>query len=184
MSSSRLILVTVIAMIAFAGNSLLCRLAFNETNIDAASFTTIRILSAVVMLAVVVTLKNRQLIWGGNWISAISLLAYAAGFSFAYLSLPAATGALLLFGAVQATMISYGVFAGELTNIKQFSGIALALGGLIVLFLPGLASPPLVGSLLMLGAGIAWGSIRCVDEVLVMQRKKHLVIFSVRLHSH
>ncbi|WP_354625672.1 DMT family transporter [Psychromonas sp. MME2] len=157
MSSSRLILVTVIAMIAFAGNSLLCRLAFNETNIDAASFTTIRILSAVVMLAVVVTLKNRQLIWGGNWISAISLLAYAAGFSFAYLSLPAATGALLLFGAVQATMISYGVFAGELTNIKQFSGIALALGGLIVLFLPGLASPPLVGSLLMLGAGIAWG---------------------------
>lgn len=93
----------------------------------------------------------------GNWLSAFALFAYAAGFSFAYLSLPAATGALLLFGAVQATMIGYGIWLGERLLRAQIAGIVMAFGGLVILLLPGLSAPPLPGSLLMLSAGIAWG---------------------------
>jgi drug/metabolite transporter (DMT)-like permease len=93
----------------------------------------------------------------GNWLSAIALFAYAAGFSFAYISLPAATGALLLFGAVQATMISHGLWVGERLRSLQLVGLLLAFGGMVGLLLPGLAAPPLLGSVLMLGAGVAWG---------------------------
>jgi len=93
----------------------------------------------------------------GNWLSAIALFSYASGFSFAYVSLPAGTGALLLFGAVQATMIGRGLWAGERLRTPQLAGLVLALCGLVGLLLPGLSAPPLFGSLLMLGAGIAWG---------------------------
>jgi drug/metabolite transporter (DMT)-like permease len=93
----------------------------------------------------------------GSWLSALALFAYAAGFSFAYVILPAATGALLLFGAVQATMIGYGIFAGERLLRLQLAGLVLALAGLVILFLPGLSAPPLSGCILMLGAGVAWG---------------------------
>jgi drug/metabolite transporter (DMT)-like permease len=93
----------------------------------------------------------------GNWVSAFALFAYAAGFSFAYVSLTAATGALLLFGAVQATMIGHSLWAGERLHKQQLVGLALAFGGLVGLLLPGLSTPPLVGSVLMLIAGIAWG---------------------------
>jgi len=144
-------------MLAFAGNSILCRLALTTTSLDAASFTTIRILSGAVMLALLVALRSRGSLWGGSWISAASLLAYAAGFSFAYIALPAATGALLLFGAVQGTMVGYGLVSGERLNVRQLIGIVLALSGLLILFLPGLETPPLLGSLLMIGAGVAWG---------------------------
>jgi drug/metabolite transporter (DMT)-like permease len=85
------------------------------------------------------------------------LFVYAAAFSFAYVSLPAATGALLLFGAVQATMIGHGMWAGERLLGPQLVGLVLALAGLVSLLLPGLSAPPLSGSLLMLGAGVAWG---------------------------
>jgi len=93
----------------------------------------------------------------GNWPSALALFTYAAAFSFAYLSLTAATGALLLFGAVQATMIGFGRFTGERLRAWQIVGLAVALLGLVGLVLPGLSAPPLLGSALMLGAGIAWG---------------------------
>jgi drug/metabolite transporter (DMT)-like permease len=93
----------------------------------------------------------------GNWPSAFALFAYAAAFSFAYVTLPTGVGALLLFGAVQATMILAGLRTGERLRLRQTSGLALALGGLLVLLSPGLSAPPLVGSLLMLGAGAAWG---------------------------
>jgi len=93
----------------------------------------------------------------GNWLSASALFAYAAGFSFAYVSLPASAGALLLFGAVQATMISYGVWKGERLHGQQLVGMVFAFGGLVGLLLPGLTAPPLAGSMLMLGAGVAWG---------------------------
>jgi len=93
----------------------------------------------------------------GNWLSALALCVYAAGFSFAYVSLPTATGALLLFGAVQATMIGYGIWTGERLLKLQLLGLLLALGGLVGLLLPGLSAPPLYGSLLMLSAGVAWG---------------------------
>lgn len=93
----------------------------------------------------------------GNWLSACALMAYAAGFSFAYVNLPAATGALLLFGAVQVTMIGHGMVCGERLIRLQFVGLVLALGGLVGLLLPGFAAPPPLGSILMLCAGIAWG---------------------------
>lgn len=99
--------------------------------------------------------RDRQ--GGGNWLSALALFIYAAGFSFAYISLTAATGALLLFGAVQVTMISYGLWAGERMHKQQLLGFALAFGGLVGLLVPGLSAPPLIGSVLMLVAGMAWG---------------------------
>ncbi len=157
MSYARIIALTSLAMIAFAGNSLLCRIALKHTSIDPASFTTIRLLSGALMLWVVVSVRGGTLAGAGNWRSAFALFIYAAGFSFAYVSLSAATGALLLFGAVQVTMIGHGVWAGERLLKLQLVGVVLAFGGLIVLLLPGLTAPPLYGSALMLGAGIAWG---------------------------
>jgi drug/metabolite transporter (DMT)-like permease len=93
----------------------------------------------------------------GNWISALALLLYAAGFSFAYVAVAAGTGALLLFGAVQATMILWGLHKGERLRVIQILGLIVAMTGLVVLLFPGLSAPPLFGSFLMLGAGIAWG---------------------------
>jgi drug/metabolite transporter (DMT)-like permease len=153
----RIIILTSLAMIAFAGNSLLCRAALKHTGIDAASFTTIRLISGALMLWLVVSISRRTHTGRGNWLSAFALFAYAAGFSFAYVSLPAATGALLLFGAVQATMIGHGIWAGERLLRLQMVGLVLALAGLVGLLLPGLSAPPLIGSLLMLSAGVAWG---------------------------
>lgn len=158
LSTLRILVLTALAMTAFAGNSLLCRLALKDTAIDAASFTTVRLLSGALMLWLVVRLRGGGARAGaGNWPSALALFAYAAGFSFAYITLPAATGALLLFGAVQATMIGHGLWRGERLRRAQSVGLVLALGGLVGLLLPGLAAPPLFGAAMMLGAGIAWG---------------------------
>lgn len=157
MSPARLITLTTLAMLAFAGNSLLCRVALKDTGIDAASFTSIRLVSGALVLWLIVQLHRREAVGQGNWRSALALFAYAAGFSFAYRELSAATGALILFGSVQATMIGHGLWKGERLHGLQLPGLLLAFGGLLGLFLPGLTAPPLLGSLLMLGAGIAWG---------------------------
>ncbi len=165
MSDIRIVTLTALAMLAFAGNSLLCRLALQHTPIDPASFTAIRLVGGALMLWLVVTLKRSAhahahatvKTGGGNWLSAFALFVYAAGFSFAYVSLSAATGALLLFGAVQATMIGHGMWAGERFGRPQWVGLALAFCGLLSLLLPGLSAPPLFGSALMLCAGVAWG---------------------------
>ncbi len=157
MSSLRITALTSLAMVAFASNSLLCRVALKQTSIDAASFTLIRLISGALVLWLIVRITRGAQIGSGNWQSAFALFAYAAGFSFAYINLPAATGALLLFGAVQATMIGHGIWAGERLRKLQLVGLLLALGGLVALLLPGLSAPPLLDSLLMLGAGIAWG---------------------------
>lgn len=93
----------------------------------------------------------------GNWLSAMALFVYAAAFSFAYVDLSAGTGALLLFGAVQATMILWGLHTGERLHAIQVIGLVVALTGLVVLVFPGLSAPPLIGSILMLSAGVAWG---------------------------
>ena len=149
---------TALAMLAFASNSLLCRAALRDTGIDAASFTFIRIAAGAVTLWAIVKLRSGAgAATSGSWASGLALFAYAAAFSFAYLTLPAGTGALLLFGAVQATMILWGLRTGERLHTRQVVGLALALAGLVVLVFPGLAAPPLVGSLLMLTAGVAWG---------------------------
>ena len=144
-------------MIAFAGNSLLCRAALAGTEIDAASFTAIRLVSGAAFLFVLARVMRRSEAEKGSWISALALFAYAALFSFAYLSLTAATGALLLFGAVQATMISHGLWKGERFSPAQLIGFALAIAGLGGLLLPGLSAPPLFGAVLMLASGVAWG---------------------------
>ena len=157
MSSARILVLTSLAMLAFAGNSLLCRIALKHTAIDPASFTTIRLISGAVTLWLVVRVRGGAPAGGGNWLSALALFAYAAGFSFAYVSLPAATGALLLFGAVQATMIGHGIRTGERLGRMQLAGLVLAFAGLVGLLLPGLSAPPLAGSVFMLGAGLAWG---------------------------
>lgn len=155
---TRVFIWTLLAMIAFASNSLLCRAALKQTSIDPATFTSVRIFSGAVMLLLIVALRSsfpsrNQ----GTWISAIALFIYAAGFSFAYVTLSAGTGALLLFGAVQATMILWGLRKGERLDILQVVGIVVALIGLIVLVFPGISAPPLIGSLFMLAAGVAWG---------------------------
>lgn len=139
---ARTITLTVLAMIAFAGNSLLCRAALKHTSIDAASFTTIRLVSGAVMLWLLMKMRRTPPGGKGNWLSAVALFIYAAGFSFAYVSLPAATGALLLFGAVQATMIGHGIWAGERLRGLQLVGLVLAFGGIVGLLLPGLSAPP------------------------------------------
>ena len=157
MSPTRSIALTSLAMIAFAGNSLLCRFALKHTEIDAASFTTVRLAAGALTLWLIVRMSNGKRNGAGNWLSAFALFAYAAAFSFAYVSLPTATGALLLFGAVQATMISHGIWKGERLLPPQIFGLALAFGGLVGLLLPGLSAPPLLGAALMLGAGVAWG---------------------------
>jgi drug/metabolite transporter (DMT)-like permease len=157
MSIVRIAVLTGIAMTAFAGNSILCRIALKHTSIDAASFTSIRLVSGALVLWAITIFFRSDRAGKGNWVSAFALFAYAAGFSFAYISLPTATGALLLFGAVQATMIGHGLWAGERLDKQQQAGLVLALGGLVGLLLPGLSAPPLVGSALMVIAGIAWG---------------------------
>lgn len=157
MPTARAIVLTLMAMVAFACNSLLCRLALKHTSIDAATFTAVRIVTGALVLWIVVRAQRGAQTGSGTWLSALALFVYAAGFSFAYVSLPASTGALLLFGAVQATMIGRGIWMGERLRKPQLVGLVLAIGGLFGLFLPGVSAPPLFGSILMLSAGAAWG---------------------------
>jgi drug/metabolite transporter (DMT)-like permease len=157
MSLKRVFVLTSLAMIAFAGNSLLCRMALRSSQIDPASFTSIRILSGAVVLFLVTRTRRVSTAGSGDWLSALALFGYAAGFSYAYVDLPAGIGALLLFGAVQVTMVGYGLTTGERLVVRQSSGLVLALAGLVGLLLPGLSAPPPGGAALMIGAGVAWG---------------------------
>ncbi len=157
MHPARTALLTLTALVAFAGNSLLCRAALAGTNMDAASFTSLRLLSGALVLWLLLHLRGGSHAGRGNWQSGLALFVYAAGFSFAYTQLTAAAGALILFAAVQATMIGYGWYVGERLRALQGVGLLLACGGLAGLLLPGTSAPPLTGSLLMLSAGMAWG---------------------------
>jgi drug/metabolite transporter (DMT)-like permease len=168
-------MLTLVAMIAFASNSLLCRAALKQTSIDAATFTFVRIFSGAAALWLIMEFRRRLTVErttshlverclglsvqrAGNWLSALALFAYAAAFSFAYVDLSAGTGALLLFGAVQATMILWGLHKGEGLDAIQIVGFLIAVTGLIVLVFPSVSAPPLIGSILMLVAGVAWGT--------------------------
>ncbi|MFZ2235136.1 MAG: DMT family transporter [Dokdonella sp.] len=153
----RVIVLTTLAMIAFAANSVLCRLALKETSIDPATFAAIRLVAGALALALIVRLRTRPQAGDGNWLSALALFAYAAAFSFAYVGLSAAAGALVLFGAVQVTMIGYGLWNGERLRAWQRAGVLLAVAGLVGFLLPGLSAPPISASVLMLIAGMAWG---------------------------
>jgi drug/metabolite transporter (DMT)-like permease len=156
-ASLRTPLLTCLAMLAFASNSLLCRVALTETTIDAASFTAIRLASGALILVLILRLRGVRPTAGGSWPMAAMLSAYAVFFSFAYRDLTAATGALLLFGAVQLTMMGYGLWTGERLRGAKLLGLTIAVAGLIGLLLPGLAAPPPLAAALMLAAGAAWG---------------------------
>lgn len=157
MSRATTFTLTLIAMMAFAGNSLLCRAALRDTPIDAATFTSVRLLSGALVLWLLLRLRHAPVLSGGNWGSAFALFLYAAAFSYAYITLPASSGALLLFGAVQITMIGYGLWLGERLSSSQTAGVVIAIVGLLVLLLPGATTPPLLGGVLMLSSGVAWG---------------------------
>ena len=150
-----IVLRTALAMLAFAANSLLCRAALKHAGIDPAGFTMIRLVSGVVILWLIVRVRRGRV--AGSWSAGFALFVYAAGFSFAYVKLPTAVGALVLFGSVQTTMIGYGLWTGERLRLGQTAGLCLALGGLLGLLLPGLTAPPLNGAVLMIGTGAAWG---------------------------
>jgi drug/metabolite transporter (DMT)-like permease len=154
----RTISLTIIAMLAFAANSVLCRLALAQGSIDPASFTSVRVGSGVVTLWLILAFTGRASVVHGSWRAAFALFAYAAAFSFAYITLSAGAGALFLFGAVQATMVTKGLVRGERLTAPQWFGFIVALVGLAVLLMPGAAAPPIGGALLMLAAGIAWGA--------------------------
>jgi drug/metabolite transporter (DMT)-like permease len=156
-AAPRTIALTALAMVPLAANSWLCRAALRDTGIDAASFTSIRLVSGALMLWLLLRLNRSARPGEGNWPSALALFGYAVLFSFAYLSLTAATGALLLFGAVQVTMIGLGLWHGERLDRVQGVGVLLAFGGLVGLLMPGLSAPQLAGALLMIGAGVSWG---------------------------
>ncbi|MEX1669813.1 DMT family transporter [Zhongshania guokunii] len=157
MSPLRLTVLTLMTMLAFAANSLLCREALAAGHIDPSSFTLVRIVSGSLVLGILLLFKFRRYTLGGSWLAAAALFGYAAAFSFAYVSLSAGTGALLLFGAVQATMIGYGLWRGERLSRLQIIGGIAATGGLIWLMLPGIDTPPLLGALIMISAGVCWG---------------------------
>ena len=128
----RTVLLTVLALVGFAANSLLCRaaLAGGEGLIDAASFTLVRLYSGMGMLLLLLRVRGRKP-QGGSWGSAIALFAYAACFSLAYLRIPAGVGALILFGCVQATMLSTAIVRGERPSLLEWLGLLMALGGLV-----------------------------------------------------
>jgi drug/metabolite transporter (DMT)-like permease len=157
---SKVIFYTAFALIAFAFNSILCRLALRSGEIDAVSFTLIRLISgAVVLLAINYFAGRRKAVTQGrgNWTSAFFLFSYAICFSLAYIDLTTGTGALILFSSVQFTMIFIGLIRGERPGAMEWIGLVLALGGLVWLVLPGLAAPPILSSALMAAAGISWG---------------------------
>jgi drug/metabolite transporter (DMT)-like permease len=166
------LLLTSVAMLCFAANSLLCRLALAPDLIDPASFTTVRVLSAGLMLALIVGLRQRALpdLRYAKPRSVAALFAYLIFFSFAYTRLSAGTGALILFTCVQLTMFAVALREGERFTGAAWAGLAVAVAGLVYLVLPGLAAPDPLGALLMAGSGIAWGcyslSARGVDRPL------------------
>jgi drug/metabolite transporter (DMT)-like permease len=144
-------------MVAFAGNSLFCRMALKETGIDAVSFTSVRLLAGALMLWLLMRWQRQVPLAQGSWRSATALFIYAVTLSFAYRSIATGAGALMLFGAVQATMLAAGFMAGERMTRIQTTGFVAAVVGLVILVSPGVEAPSLLDSLLMLSSGVAWG---------------------------
>ena len=152
-------LLTSAAMVAFAGNSILCRLALRDGAIDPASFTSIRLASGAAALVIIFLIMRRGTPTArhGSWLSSLMLFVYAACFSYAYVTLSAGSGALILFGSVQATMIAIGLLRGDRPGGLEWLGWTAAIAGLVWLVLPGVEAPPPAGVALMAAAGVAWG---------------------------
>ncbi|WP_165725340.1 DMT family transporter [Pseudoalteromonas sp. SA25] len=171
-------LYTIIALIAFAANSLFCRMALAEGYIDAWNFTVIRLLSGAACLGIIMTIYTHNLKRKGtfnpailsdkgSWRSSISLLVYALCFSIAYVELDTGTGALILFSAVQLTMIGWGIYQKEQLSVLQWCAFIVALGGFVYLMLPSAAVPSLLGASLMALSGVAWGIYSIRGKVCV-----------------
>lgn len=158
--SLRTLSLTMVAMTFFAANSLLARRALREGEIDAGSFTAVRIFAGTAMLALIATGRQGGISAirnNGSLRAALALCCYAITFSFAYLSLDAGTGALILFGAVQITMLAVGIVHGERPQLLEWIGLCLAFGGLVYLVSPGLTAPSPFGVASMAASGAAWG---------------------------
>jgi len=150
---------TTFALVSFAANSVLCRIALGGEEIDAASFTIIRLVSGaiVLMLIIGVTKRKKQIVSKGSWISAAMLFLYAITFSYAYVTLDTATGALILFGSVQTTMVILTIFSGNKLHKSEWAGLIVSFFGFVYLTLPEITSPSILGFLLMSVSGMAWG---------------------------
>ncbi|MFK7959043.1 MAG: DMT family transporter [Phycisphaerales bacterium] len=163
-SVGRTAVLTTAAMAAFAANSLLCRAALREPLIGAEAFTLVRVASGAAVLALLVAGRRGSPLARGGWAGATMLVLYAAGFSLAYRSLPAGTGALILFGTVQVTMLGWSVYRADGPRPREWCGLVAATSGLVVLNLPALAAPPLGGALLMAAAGVGWGAYSLIGR--------------------
>jgi drug/metabolite transporter (DMT)-like permease len=164
----RTIIFTSLSLIAFAANSVLCRLALAENPIDAAGFTIIRLLSGAIVLLLIINLSKKDVnkYDKGSWAGGLMLFLYAVAFSFAYVSLDTGTGALILFGAVQITMIFWSVLKGNRLHLFEWAGAIIAFGGFVYLVLPGVTAPSLIGFILMTTSGIAWGIYSIIGRSL------------------
>ena len=158
------VFLTAVAMVAFAANSVLCRLALGAGLIDAASFATVRTISGAVLLAAILLLRQETVAARPDWRSVVALYLYMVFFAFAYLSLSAGTGALILFGAVQLTMFTVALRSGEQFPMISWAGLVLAIAGLVYLVSPGLTAPDPLGAALMTIAGISWGAYSLVGR--------------------
>ena len=154
----KIALLTMLALVSFAANSVLCRLALGAGTIDATSFTLVRMLAGIVVLWLLVAGSGQggRVTGAGSWRGAVSLFAYAIAFSFAYLSLDTGTGALILFGSVQLSMLVATLFGGQRLHMVEWSGLGVAVGGFVYLMLPGATAPSAFGFVLMVAAGISW----------------------------
>ena len=159
MPAYRIALLTTLAMLAFAGNSLLCRVALKHTAMEPLTFTSIRLVSGAVALGLILALSGRrqQVLRSGSWWSAVFLFVYAVAFSLAYVQLSAGTGALLLFASVQITMFAAAVWSGERVSLQKGLGLLVAMAGLVYLLAPGVSAPPLASAAWMVASGVAWG---------------------------
>jgi drug/metabolite transporter (DMT)-like permease len=157
MTRLRIILITLLSLLAFAANSVITRFALQETSIDETSFIMLRVVSGAIFLWLYLSFKkNNKAYKAGTWLAAFSLFIYAVSFTYGYGLIAAGTGALLLFGSVQITMTIAGYREGERLNVIQITGFVLALIGLVILMLPGISSPSIMGALLMCISGVAW----------------------------
>lgn len=150
---------TCLAIMAFAANSVLCRLALGHGAIDASSFTVIRLLSGAITLVIILNIKGSRKgdLSKGSWTASFALFLYAITFSYAYLSVDTATGALILFGSVQITMIMLSIASGTRLHISEWFGVIVAFSGFVYLILPDVTTPSINGLMLMTVSGISWG---------------------------
>lgn len=152
-----MLVMTFLTLLAFSANPVLCRAALRDTDIDPASFTLIRLVAGAATLWLILTLRGQSYAGARNWNGAILLFLYAGTLSYAYVWMDAGIGTLLLFGAVQGTMISAGIAQGERLSPRQVIGVGVAVLGLLVLLAPGATAPTWHGAVLMVISGLAWG---------------------------